>query len=81
MERIGGFYLAPGYSTEYMHVYLATDLYPAPLPGDESEALSVEKIEARQAIYLAESKQLNDSKSLVALFWARPLLARLGWLE
>lgn len=81
MERIGGFYLAPGYSTEYMHVYLATDLYPAPLPGDESEALSVEKIEARQAIYLAESKQLNDSKSLIALFWARPLLARLGWVE
>ncbi len=79
MEKIGGFYLAPGYSTEYMHVFLATGLYPAPLPGDESEFLRVEKIAARQALHLAESKALDDSKSLIALFWARPLLARLGW--
>ena len=80
MEKIGGFYLAPGYSTEYMHVFLATDLYPAPLPGDESELLSVEKVEARQAVHLAESGGLDDSKSLITLFWARPLLARLGWV-
>ncbi|OGO37587.1 MAG: hypothetical protein A2W35_05495 [Chloroflexi bacterium RBG_16_57_11] len=76
IQEIGGFYLAPGYSTEYMHVYLATDLYPSALPGDESEYLSVEKIDARRALSLAETGQLNDSKSLIALFWARPLLAR-----
>lgn len=80
MEKIGGFYLAPGYSTEYMHVFLATGLYPAPLPGDESELLRVEKISARQALHLADSKLLDDSKSLIALFWARPLLAGLGWV-
>ena len=80
LEKIGGFYLAPGYSTEYMHVFLATGLYPAPLPGDESEFLSVEKIAARQALHLADSGLLDDSKSLIALFWARSLLARLGWV-
>lgn len=79
MEKVGGFYLAPGYSTEYMHVFLATDLYPAPLPGDESELLSVEKISARHALHLADSGSLDDSKSLIALFWARSLLASLGW--
>jgi ADP-ribose pyrophosphatase len=78
LEKIGGFYLAPGYSTEYMHVFLATGLYPAPLPGDETELLSVEKIPARQALHLAEAGLLDDSKSLITLFWARPLLARLG---
>ena len=26
IEHLGGFYLAPGYSTEYMNVYLGTDL-------------------------------------------------------
>ena len=76
MEKIGGFYLAPGYSTEYMHVFLATDLYPSALPGDESEFLSVEKIEARHALSLAETGQLDDSKSLIALFWARHWLAQ-----
>jgi ADP-ribose diphosphatase len=76
LEKIGGFYLAPGYSTEYMHVFLATDLFPSSLPGDESEFLRVEKIAAGRALSLAETGQLDDSKSLIALFWARPLLAR-----
>jgi ADP-ribose pyrophosphatase len=80
MERLGGFHLAPGYSTEYMHLYLGTELTPAPLPGDETEVIRVEKISARQAMRLAETGELQDSKSLVAMFWARPHLQRLGLL-
>ena len=33
LVKVGEFFLAPGYSTEYMHVYLATELYPALFPG------------------------------------------------
>lgn len=80
MLRIGGFYLAPGYSTEFMHVFLARDLYPSPLPGDENEFLSVEKLPIHQALELAETGQLQDSKSLVALLWARPHLVKAGLL-
>ena len=35
IQKIGGFYLAPGYSTEFMHVYLATGLRSDPLEMDE----------------------------------------------
>ena len=77
MIKLGGFYLAPGYSTEYMHVYLATGLYASPLPGDETEFLSVEKIAIEKAFELAETGQLEDSKSLVGLFWVRAYLTRL----
>ena len=35
--KLGGFYLAPGYSTEYMYVYLATDLRYDPLEADADE--------------------------------------------
>jgi ADP-ribose pyrophosphatase len=80
LEKVGGFFLAPGYSTEYMHVYLATGLTPSPLPGDETEIIEVEKISARQAMRLAEEGSLQDSKSLITLFWARPHLKRLGFL-
>lgn len=79
MHKIGSFFLAPGYSTEYMHVFLATGLYPSMLPGDEDELISIEKISARQALHLADTGQLEDSKSLIALFWGRSWLARLGW--
>jgi ADP-ribose pyrophosphatase len=80
LQKIGGFYLAPGYSTEYMHLYLATGLYPEALLGDEDELLSVEKISAKQALTLGETGQIEDAKSLVALFWARPYLDQLGFL-
>lgn len=80
MEKIGSFFLAPGYSTEFMHVYLGTELTSSPLPGDETEILRVEKISARQAVSLVENGELQDSKSLIALFWARPILRRLGFL-
>jgi ADP-ribose pyrophosphatase len=76
LRKIGGFYLAPGYSTEYMHVYLATGLYPSPLPGDESEFLTVEKMSVEKAYDLAESGQIHDSKTLVGLFLARQFFAR-----
>ncbi len=39
LERIGDFYLAPGYSTEFMAVFLATELRDDPLKADEDEFL------------------------------------------
>jgi ADP-ribose pyrophosphatase len=74
LSKIGEYFLAPGYSTEYMHVYLATNLHPAPLPGDIDEFLSVETIPIKEAFHLAESGQLRDAKSLACLLLARPFL-------
>ncbi len=37
IQPIGAFYQVPGYSTEYLYIYLAWDLKPDPLPGDEDE--------------------------------------------
>ncbi len=74
LEYLGGFYLAPGYSTEYMHVYLATRLYNDPLEADADEFLSVEKIPPAEAFELAEKGRLPDAKSLAALFLARKRL-------
>lgn len=72
--KLGTFYLAPGYSSEFMHVYLARDLYPSPLPQDEDEVLELEKIPAREALKLAENGGLQDLKSLIGLFWAKSTL-------
>lgn len=74
LVKVGEFYLAPGYSTEYMHVFLATQLYPAPLPGDIDEVLSLERVPIREAYRLAMEGEIQDAKSLAALFLARQLL-------
>lgn len=71
LEKIGEFYLAPGYSTEFMAVFLATQLKHNPLQADEDEFLQVEKIPLKQAIEMAEHGEVADAKSLAALLLAR----------
>jgi ADP-ribose pyrophosphatase len=75
LREIGRFYLAPGYSTELMHVFLATDLRYDPLDPDADEYLSTEKMTIAEAFQLAQSGQLLDAKSLAALLLAKPFLS------
>ncbi|MCL4268359.1 MAG: NUDIX hydrolase [Anaerolineales bacterium] len=74
LKHVGSFYLAPGYSTEYMGVFLATDLKHNPLEADDDEFLSVEKLPIKEALALAERGEMPDAKSLAALLMARPYL-------
>lgn len=74
--EIGGFYLAPGYSTEFMRVYLATGLTHNPLEADADEFLQVETMSVREAYALAAQSALPDAKSLAALLLARPHLEK-----
>jgi ADP-ribose pyrophosphatase len=76
LENLGKFYLAPGYSTELMGVFLATNLKHNPLDPDADEFLSVEKMPVKSAISLAERGELPDAKSLAALLLARPHLEK-----
>lgn len=74
LEKIGDFYLAPGYSTEFMRVYLARELRHDPLEADADEFLSVEKIPLAKALQMAEGGKIPDAKSLAALLLAIPHL-------
>lgn len=74
IKEIGSFYLAPGYSTELMHVFLATGLSHNPLEADDDEFLSVELLSMTDALKLAGSGGLTDAKSLAALLLAQAYL-------
>ncbi len=76
LVKLGEFFLAPGYSTEYMVVYLATELSPAPLPQDQDEFIHLKAIPVAQAYQMALSGELMDGKSLAALLLARPYLQK-----
>lgn len=75
MLALGDFFLVPGYSTELMSVYLATDLYEDPLEPDADEFLELEKIPVGQAFSMAESGKIPDAKTLAALLMAREQLS------
>jgi len=74
LQKVGEFFLAPGYSTEFMIVFLARDLYPAPLEADADEFLRVEKIPLGAAFEMAKHGSIPDAKSLAALLLAKPHL-------
>ena len=69
---INRFFTAPGFASEEMHLYLATDLRPAEtdrLGPDEDEHLLLERLPVRDAIAAAERGEIQDGKTLVALLW------------
>ncbi|OGO26039.1 MAG: hypothetical protein A2W33_02580 [Chloroflexi bacterium RBG_16_52_11] len=74
LQRIGEFYIAPGYSTEYLIIFLATGLSPDPLTGDEDEFIQVKPTPIDQVFMLVESGQIRDAKSLAALLLALPYI-------
>lgn len=70
MRPIGGFYMSPGYSTEYMHCFLATGLIHSPLRPDADEFLNLEKIPFEKVKSMITAGELPDSKSLAAVMLA-----------
>jgi ADP-ribose pyrophosphatase len=77
LERLLSFWLAPGYSTEYMHIFLAKQLSPAPLAQDEDEIITVEKVPLARALQMAlDDCALCDAKTSLALLAAARLK---GW--
>jgi ADP-ribose pyrophosphatase len=75
-QYLGGFYTAPGFTNELMHLYLATDLEPAGdnrLGPDADERLELERRPLADAIAMAERGELIDAKSIVALLRVKTL--------
>ncbi|MGZ8438593.1 MAG: NUDIX hydrolase [Candidatus Limnocylindrales bacterium] len=71
-RQLARFYTAPGFTSELMHLYLATDLRLADghrLGPDEDEHLLLERLSLREALAAAERGDVADGKSLVGLLW------------
>jgi 8-oxo-dGTP pyrophosphatase MutT (NUDIX family) len=69
-QKLGAFWTAPGFATELMHLYLATDLDLADdgrLVPDEDEALVAVRMPLADAVAAAEDGRIVDAKSIVGL--------------
>lgn len=66
IERLGGFWTAPGYCNEYLHVFLCTDLSESKLQGDE-EAIDVERYSIDEALRMIVDGEIEDVKTSAAL--------------
>jgi ADP-ribose pyrophosphatase len=68
LQRLGRFLVSPGYSTEYIHAYLATDLEPATAGGGDEEEIQVLALPLAELLRMVETGELEDAKSVAALF-------------
>ena len=68
LERLGGFYSTPGYGTEYLYLYLATDLTPSQLYAEDTEDIEIVRVPIKQIPELITSGRICDAKSIAGLF-------------
>jgi ADP-ribose diphosphatase len=62
---------APSYFSAQMHIFIATDLYEATLPGDEPEPLQKVVWGWNEADELLENDEFNEARSIAALLLAQ----------
>ena len=67
VEKLGGFYSAPGYCTEYLYLYLATDLTPSQLYAEDTENIRLIRVPVSQIPELITSGRICDAKSIAGL--------------
>lgn len=72
LRNLGEFFLAPGYSSEYMYVFLATKLEPAPLPPDDDEYLETVLYPIEDLLRMVTNGEIRDAKTIAALHLALP---------
>lgn len=74
LHRLGGFYVAPGYCTEYIHVYAAFGLSESRLAADEDEVIEVDALPLDHLLTRMDTGEIEDAKTICGL------LAYARWL-
>lgn len=77
-HSLGEFLPSPGFLTEVVHLFFATQLKVVQNNLEATEVLEAHWIPFQQALAMAESGELRDGKSLAALLRVRPLVCRGG---
>ena len=69
VERMGGFYSAPGFCTEYLYLYLAMDLKPSQLFAEDTEGIRTIRAKPRQIKQMIHKGEICDAKSIAGLLY------------
>jgi ADP-ribose pyrophosphatase len=76
VQPLGGLFVAPGYTTEYIHLFVCTDLVEAKLSGDDDEDIEVETLSLEEALAGVDSGEIADAKSVIGLLRYSRMLHR-----
>lgn len=69
-EKLTSIYTTPGFCSEILHIYLATDLYEAPggrKLEEGEETMTVKILFLNEAIEMIERQEIRDSKTICGI--------------
>lgn len=64
---LGGYQIAPGYSSEYLHLFIAQGLTSSQLTPDDGEYIDVVELSLDQVLTLIDEHQIEDVKTIAAI--------------
>lgn len=68
MTSLGGFFTAPGFCNEYLHLFLAEELIESPLIGDDSDKIDPCLLSLEEALDWIEQGKIKDAKTICGIY-------------
>ena len=70
VEKLTEFYVSPGFLTEKMHLFLATDLTPTKQNLEVDEILTIERYSFPDLLDMIRQGQIEDAKTIIGVTMA-----------
>lgn len=67
LRELGKWYAAPGYCTEFMHLFLATELTPSRLVAEDTDEIVVVRLAMDDCLDLIREGKIQDGKTIAGL--------------
>ncbi len=69
--KLGGISVAPGYTSEFIHIYLADKITKSELEGDADEFIDMYTMPLSEALTMVYSGEITDAKTVTGLLLAQ----------
>jgi ADP-ribose pyrophosphatase len=76
LEKLSEFFVSPGFCTEKMWVFLATEFTETSQRLDDDEILEVVRIPFSQALEMITNGEIEDAKTIIGLMLAAPRIGK-----
>ncbi len=67
--KVGEMYMAPGFTNEYMHFFIATGLTNGETNFDQDETMELRSYKLSAALNMIKSKEIIDAKTIMGLYF------------
>lgn len=65
--EMANWYVAPGFCTEFMHLFIATDLVPSRLFAEDTEGIQLVRLKMKDCLEHIKAGRIQDGKTIAAL--------------